>query len=311
MADLTVALAGCGSMGQAHLGCWANLIGVKIGAVCDANQAALSEAAARCEGAAAFYDDREMLKAAGPFDIVDVCAPLIERADIIEAALRAGSHVLSEKPFAPTAEKSRFLATLAAERERLLMPAFVHRFHPPLLFAQELIDNDDIGRPIMFRARFSGYWDEAETRREGNVLTDTASNGVDLFRAFCGEVKSITGKLATVRPGLSVADTAALLLESESGALGVVEASWTSPGGRAIVEIYGAEGACIVDYDTGVLRFQTADSPLWQQREEGGPNRFERLVAHFADAVRGLQAPILTGRDGAIVAELCEEVMKI
>ena len=171
------------------------------------------------------------------------------------------------------------------------MPLFAHRFHPPILFAQELLENDDIGRPTMFRARFSGFWDEAESRREGNVLTDTASNGIDLFRAFCGEVKSITGKLATVRADLSVPDTAALLLESERGALGVVEASWTSPGGRTVVEIYGTAGACLVDYNTGTLRFQNADSPLWQQREEGGPNRFERMTAHFADAVRGLQAP--------------------
>lgn len=310
MADLTVALAGCGSMGQVHLGCWVNLIGVKISAICDANEVALTQTAAQYDGVAAFVDVREMLSA-GPFDIVDVCAPLAQRAAVIEAALRAGSHVLSEKPFAPTAEQSRFLADLAEERERLLMPAFVHRFHPPLLFAQEMLENDDIGRPIMFRARFSGYWDEAESEREGNVLTDTASNGIDLFRAFCGEVKSITGKLATVRPDLSVSDTAALLLESESGALGVIEASWTSPGGRTIVEIYGTAGACIVDYDAGILRYQNADSPLWQQREEGGPNRFERLIAHFADAVRGLQPPILTGTDGAKVAELCETVMNL
>ena len=145
-------LVGCGSMGQVHLGCWANLIGVKIGAVCDPNQTALSETAARYDGAAAFIDDREMLRA-GPFDIVDVCAPLIERAEIIEAALRAGSHVLGEKPFAPTAEMSRFLTDLAEEHERLLMPAFVHRFHPPILFAQELLEQrrhrapDHVSRP--------------------------------------------------------------------------------------------------------------------------------------------------------------------
>lgn len=308
MADLTVALIGCGSMGQALLGCWANLIGVKISAVCDADESLLSQAAASYGGVAAFRDFREML-AAGPFDIVTVCASLPERPAAIEAALRAGSHVLSEKPFAPTAEKSRFLAELAEQQGRILMPAFAHRFHPPVLFAQELLDNDDIGRPTMFRARFSGFWDEAESRREGNVLTDTASNGIDLFRAFCGEVKSITGKLATVRADLSVPDTAALLLESESGALGVIEASWTSPGGRTVVEIYGTAGACLVDYNTGTLRFQNADSPLWQQREEGGPNRFERMTAHFADAVRGLQTPLLTGADGARVAELCEEVM--
>ena len=305
MADLTVALVGCNSMGRVRLGCWANLIGVKIAAFCDSDSDRLMQAANAYESVAAFLEVADLL-AAGPFDIVDVCAPLRERPAVIEAALRAGSHIVSEKPFAPTAEKSRFLANLAEERERFLLPAFPHRFHPPLLFAKELLENDDLGRPIMFRCRFSGYWEEAESERDGDILTDTAGHGIDLFRAFCGEAKSITGRLATVQPNLPVSDTAALLLESESGVLGVIEACWTSPGGGAIVEIYGTGGACLADYAAGTLRFQTAAAPLWQQREEGGPNRFERMVAHFADVVRGLQPPVVTGADGVQVAELTE-----
>ena len=147
----------------------------------------------------------------------------------------------------------------------------------------------------MFRCRFSGYWADAEAERDSDALFDTASNGIDLFRAFCGEVTEVTGHVARISPNLTVADTVALLLKSETGAMGVVEACWSSPGGRTVVEIYGTAGACVVDYDTGFLHFQTADQPVWESREEGGPNRFERLTAHVADAVRGLQAPVVTG----------------
>jgi predicted dehydrogenase len=252
-----------------------------------------------------------------PFDIVDVCTPADRHFEIAEAALRSGANVLCEKPLTPTVEQARALVRLAAERERLLMTAFCHRFHPPILFARELIENDDLGRPAMFRCRFSGLWEEAEARNTadtttpgGGILLETAIHGIDLFRYLVGEVATISGRVRTTNPDLNVADTAALLLESEGGALGVVEASWSTPGGRSTVEIYGTAGACIVDYDTGSLRYLTADQPIWRHHDEGGPNRFEREIAHFADAVRGLQPLAVTGEDGLRAVELCVEAAR-
>ena len=309
MAELSVAVVGLGSMGQVHLQCWANLTGVKVAAVVDSDGVLAARTVMQNEGTAAFVTLKESL-GMGPFDIVDVCVPVEERYAAAEMALRNGCHVLSERPIAANAAQAYALAQLAEERERLLMPGFVQRFHPPLLFVRELLDNDDLGLPTMFRCRFSGYWAEAEAERESDVLYDTAGSGIDLFRAFCGEVTDITGHLATVAPNLSVPDTAALLLKSERGAIGVVEASWSSPGGRTVVEIYGTAGAAVVDYDLGTLRYQTADHPLWQSREEGGPNRYERAIAHFADAVRGLQTLVVTGADGARAVELCEFVAR-
>jgi UDP-N-acetylglucosamine 3-dehydrogenase len=316
MAELSVAIAGCGAAGNVHLACWNNLVGVRIAAVCDIDGMAAARTAAQYEGAAAFTSVSDMLKSQR-FDIVDVCTPAAQHVETAAAALRAGAHVLCEKPLAVTANDARAIVQLAQERERLLMTAFTHRFHPPVLFAKEMVDNDDIGRVTMFRCRFSGYFEGAEgsalsdpDQSGGGALLDTAINGIDLFRYFCGEAASITGRLMQVNPDLRVEDAAALLIEGETGALGVVEASWSQPGGRNVVEIYGTAGACIVDYDTGVLRYLTADQPFYQHREEGGPNRFERQVAHFADAVRGLQPLLVTGEDGLRAVELCEEVYR-
>lgn len=316
MAELSVAVVGCGGAGQVHLACWSNLSGVKIAAVCDVNGHVAARTAAEYEGAAAYTDVAAMLES-GPFDVVDVCTSPDQHFTVAEAALRARANVLCEKPLTLQTDEARALVQLAHERERLLMTAFCHRFHPPLLFAKELVDNDDIGRPTMFRCRFSGYFEGVEqsgqadaTLSGGGVLMDVAIHGIDLFRYLCGEVKRIDGRLQTLNPHLNVEDEALLLLEGESGALGAVEASWSQPGGRNVVELYGTAGACLVDYDTGLLRIFTADQPLYQQREESGPNRFEREIAHFADAVRGLQPLVVTGEDGLRALELCEEVYR-
>ncbi len=317
MAELNIAVVGCGAAGGVHLACWNNLVGVRIAAVCDADGNAAARAAAQYNGAAAFTGVGDML-ASQRFDIVDVCTGAARHFDIASRALKAGANVVCDKPLALTSDSARALVLLAQERERLLLTAFPHRFHPPLLFAKELVDSDDIGRVTMFRCRFSGYLaeeaeandsDDTDNPRVGALL-DTASSGIDLFRYFCGEAASVTGRIAHVNPEVKVEDTVAVLLTGESGALGVVEVSWSQPGGRSVVEIYGTAGACIVDYDTGLIRYLTADQPFYQNREEGGPNRYERLIAHFADAVRGLQPLLVTGDDGLRAIELCEEVYR-
>ena len=163
----------------------------------------------------------------------------------------------------------------------------------------------------MFRCRFSGFWDDAASDRSVSgvgALRSTAIHAIDLFRYLCGEIRDVTGKLHRANLDLDVEDTAALLIGAKSGAIGVVETCWTSPGGRNVLEIYGTAGSCVIDYDAGTLRYLTADQPVWRSRDEGGPNRFERVIANFADVVRGLQPAVATAADAAAAAALCDTV---
>lgn len=311
MAELTVAVVGCGPAGGVHLACWSSLIGVRVAAVCDRDGVAAARSAGLYLGVAAFTDARAML-ASAHFDIVSVCVPAAEQHAVALAALQAGANVLCETPFTADPKQARELVQAASDRERLLMPNFCHRFHPPVLFARELIENDDLGRIALFRCGFSGLRtdlqpDVHEAAGPGALL-ETAIHGVDLFRACCGEANRICGQLLTVRPGLSVEDTVALTLAGENAA-GTVEASWSLPGGRARIEVHGTAGSCVIDYEQGTLRYLTADQPIWRSHDESGPNRFERATAHFADAVRGLQPLAVNGKDGLRAVELCHSLL--
>lgn len=313
MAELTVAVVGCGPAGGVHLACWSSLIGVRVAAVCDKDGVIAAHTAALYLGAAAFTDVRAML-ASAHFDIVSVCVPAAEQYSVALAALQAGANVLCETPFTGDPARARELIQAAADRERLLMPDFCHRFHPPVLFAREMVANDDLGRITMFRCRFSGLRTDLEEKMPAAAVTtgallETAIHGVDLFRAFCGEADRICGQRFTVNPDLKVEDTVALVL-GNGRAAGVVEASWSSPGARGLLEIYGTAGACLIDYDAGALRYLTADQPVWRGHDESGPNRFERATSHFADAVRGLEPLAVTGEDGLRALVLCSDLHK-
>lgn len=313
MAELRVAVIGCGGIGGVHLERWAGVSGARIVAVCDVDAAAATRAATRYN-AEAHTEWRSLLEA-GDLDIVDVCTPPNQHAPIALCALDKGANVLCEKPLARTPAEARSIVDRAAQRGRLLMTAFCHRFHPPILFAKELVDNDDLGRIIMFRNRFGGLFAGVEDRwfadpeiAGGGSLLDTAVHSIDLYRYLVGEVKSATGRIATYNPKMRVEDSTAIILESEKGALGVIESSWATPGSRNIVELYGTAGACFVDYDDGRVRYKTADMTVWETREIGGPDRFQREIGHFADAVRGIQTLMVTGYDGLRANEIIADI---
>jgi predicted dehydrogenase len=313
MPELNVAVVGCGNMGATHLARWSELSGARVAAVCDTDATVATKAAAQV-GAEAHTDWRA-LAGSPEIDVVDICTPPNLHAGIAIAALDGGKHVLCEKPLARTSTEARAMVAAAERSGRKLMTAFCHRFHPPILFAKELIDNDDLGRVVMFRSRFSGailgletQWFSDREAAGGGALLDTAIHSIDLFRYLVEEVGSATGRLTTINPKLKVEDSAAVVLQGENGALGLADASWSTPGGRNVVEIYGTAGACIVDYDTNQVRFKTADMAVWDTREIEGPDRFQREILHFADAVRGLQPLMADGHDGLRAIEIVEQV---
>jgi predicted dehydrogenase len=285
----------------------------KVVAVCDENGAAASKAAS-ARGADAHVDWRSLLDASG-LSAVDICVPPIGHSPIALGALARGIPVLCEKPLARNAVEAREIATAADRAGVPFMTAFCHRFHPPVAFARELIENDDLGKPVMFRNRFSGYFAGVEEKwfsdpevAGGGALPDTAVHSIDLFRFLMGEVAEACGFAATFRPALAVEDSAALCLRAESGAIGVIEASWATPGGRNVLEVYGTAGACTVDYDTGDCRYKTADMAVWQGKSFGGPDRFQLEIDHFAAVLRGEAKLSVTHLDGLRATEIAESV---
>lgn len=316
MADsgsIAVGLVGCGGIGGVHAGSWLQVDGAKIVAVCDVNAEAARAMADRT-GAAAFGTVEEMLGAAR-LDVVDVCVPPCDHSAAVLAALSKGCHVLCEKPLARTVAEAAALVEASTASGKLLMTAFCHRFHPPIMFAKRLIDEGKIGRLAMFRNRFSGLfvgvgdrWFSDPDIAGGGTMLDTAIHSIDLFRYLAGDIETINGCVGTFMEGLRVEDSAVVSLRSAAGVLGVIEASWATPGASNVVELYGTAGMCAVDYNTGLVTYQCAgmDAPVTEVVD--GEDRFAAEVEHFAAAVRGEVELRVTGVDGLRANEAVEAV---
>ncbi|HLH79985.1 MAG TPA: Gfo/Idh/MocA family oxidoreductase [Chthonomonas sp.] len=307
-----VAILGCGAAGKAHLERWLTLAGVEVVALCDTDVAKVAPLAEQIPNCAAFTRLDDTLRNAN-YDIVDVCLPAPAQFEAVSAALKARAHVVCEIPFTASVTQAIELVRIAEMQERLLMPLFTQRFHPPCLFLQDLMANDDIGRPLMFRCRFGSSAGElAELGVLGSPgdgcasFIATALHAIDLFRVFCGEVRKGVGRWRD-KTGSPYA-MLALLLESEL-TLGTIEIMVAPPAGKSALEVYGSAGAAVLDYEEGVLHFTTADHPLWYSRREEGRDRLERALSHFSEAVFGLQMLEVRGEDGVRALQVLEEAL--
>ena len=309
MSDLKIAVIGCGGIGAVHVKSWAKVEGAQVVAACDADLA-------RAEATGATpYDNAEALLAAGGFDAVDICTPPHLHASIAVAALRRGIPVLCEKPLARNPGEAREIVDAAKSSGTLLMTAFCHRFEPGIEFVKALIRPDGIGNVLMFRNRFGTRFKGVEERwfskgaiSGGGTLMDTSVHSVDLFRYLVGEVVAVSGAIDTFNPALEgVEDSAAILLQTAEGSIGTIEASWMTPWSSNVVELYGENGAAVVDYDTGETRYRLQGDDAWTKAELAPGDRFVEELKHFAALLRGEAAPRVTGEDGLRAVEIIHQ----
>lgn len=305
-AKLRVALIGCGGIGSVHLDRWRKIDDAEVVGVCD-----VDADRGRATGLPFFREHTALLEEVRP-DAVDICTPPGLHAPVALAAIERRIPVLSETPLARNPIEARALVDAARSADTRLMTAFCHRFHEPVMIARSLIDEGKLGRVVQFRNRFGALfagiaerWFSKAEVSGGGVLMDTSIHSVDLFRHLVGEVRQVRSLRKTFIAGVEgVEDTGALLLEAESGALGVIEASWDTPFSANVVEIYGERGAVFIDYDAGGIRYRLTGDSDWQRPELSAMDRFERELRHFVAVVRGREAPRVTGEDGLRAIEI-------
>jgi predicted dehydrogenase len=309
MSELKIGIVGCGGIGAVHVKSWAQVENARIVAACDADQSR-----AEATGATAYTDFQQMLEAE-QLDVVDICTPPNLHGPLAVASLGRGIPTICEKPLARTPDEAREILAAAEASGTPLMTAFCHRFHPPVELVRDLITDGTLGRVLMFRNRFGTRFQGVENRwfsdaavAGGGVLMDTSIHSIDLFRYLVGEVASVAAATNTFNPAITgLEDSAAMLLTSESGAIGVIEGSWMTPWSANVVEIYGENGAAVIDYDNGVTRYRLHGGGEWITAQPPAGDRFVRELQHFAAVLRGQEQLRVDGRDGLRAVEVIHQ----
>jgi UDP-N-acetyl-2-amino-2-deoxyglucuronate dehydrogenase len=228
----TAAVIGCGDVSVVHLEAIDALPGAELVAVCDTDPGTAAAAAARHQ-VPAFPDHRRLLETVQP-DVVHICTPHHQHADVAVDCLAAGVDVLLEKPLAHSPEDAqRIIAAAEQHPGSKIGVCFQNRYNAAVHAVRKLLDSGDLGTvtgsaatvlwhrtPAYYQAK---PWRGRREQSGGGVLINQAIHTLDLVQWLVGDVTRVAGRAGTYSlDGLiDVEDTAQLVLGHEGGARSV------------------------------------------------------------------------------------------
>jgi UDP-N-acetyl-2-amino-2-deoxyglucuronate dehydrogenase len=235
-------------------------------------------------------------------DAVCITTPSGAHGDPAIAAMKAGKHVLCEKPLEITAQRIDAMLACAKETGRILAAVFQSRFGQGAQTVKRAVDAGRFGRITLASAyikwwRTQEYYDSGAWRGTweldgGGALMNQGIHAIDLLQWLVGmpvEVKATTATLAHER--IAVEDTAVAALRYESGGLGVIEGATSAfPGWTKRIELSGDKGSVILEDDT--IKF-------WQFAEEDpGDEAIRHGSAGGANIGGGAANPMAISTEG-------------
>lgn len=246
-------MIGCGLIGRKRVQAMTRIRGVEVRAVCDLDAARANDLARLAPGARAVTDYQHLMSDPAISAVV-VATPNAALAPAALAAVRAGKHVLLEKPGALHAAELRLIESAAATGVCVRL-GYNHRFHPAIRKARELVDAGALG-PLMFlRARYGhggrkGYdreWRADPALSGGGELIDQGVHLIDLAGWFLGEFPTVEGHASTYFWDMKVDDNAFLSLRTARGQTAWLHVSCTEWKNLFSFEIYGRDGKLALD----------------------------------------------------------------
>jgi predicted dehydrogenase len=243
---MNVAIVGCGLIGRKR----AEALGAfRLVACADADLDRAAALAASAGGADAAADWREVV-ARKDVGMVIVATPHHLLAEVSLAAVRAGKHVLVEKPAARRVAEIDPLIDAARRAGVLVRVGFNHRYHPSVLKAREIVESGELGELMFVRGRYGhggrvGYeneWRADPAISGGGELIDQGVHLIDLSRLFLGDFVHVQGFAHTYFWNMPVEDNAFLLLRTARDQAAFLHASCTEWKNMFSMEIYGRTG---------------------------------------------------------------------
>lgn len=250
-------------------------------------------------------------------DIAIICTQNSLHEAIAHQAMRAGMHVLVEKPLATTPESGRRLVEIAAVTGRRTKVGFNHRFRLPMKAGLELVGDGYIGKVLMVRAR-AGHaqfvhkpdsWFCQHCSSGGGALLDLGSHLADVGRSILGDFEKVSawaGKAGLQHADVEDAGEARFL--TRDGRLLEIFVCWTDfrPFLGLQVEIFGEKGRVVIDFTTNTTCLVTRSGESFQKSfpfEDPNHSWIEE-IQEFRDAILENRRPDGDGEDGLATLEM-------
>lgn len=323
-ADLDVLLVGYGLAGRVFHGpLIAATPGLAVTGVVTTDDERAAQARRDHPGATVFPDLESGL--ARGCDLVVVASANVTHVPFAERALRAGAHVVVDKPIAADAGEAEALAVLAEQHGRLVVPFHNRRWDSDFLTALRVSESGVLGMVHRFESRMDrmrvvpkpGWRGSADPVDLGGMLYDLGSHLVDQALILMGPAVSVSATVRSVRPLDPTDDDVVVLITHDGGGVSVLSASQVSAFGDQRMAVLGTNGGLRIRHgDTqedvlrsgiipgdewgaepsahaAILRTYDSDSLATEEAVPLERGRWPEFYRSLVDAIRdGAQAPV-------------------
>jgi len=303
MRKLNVAVIGCGSWGRNHARVYKELQRSALLAVADVNESVAEEVGEMYN--VDWYTDPDKVFDRPDIEAVSICTPTVTHADIALTAIKAGKHVLVEKPMTDTIDEAESLIRVAETQGVYLAVGFVERFNPAVNETVKKVSGGEIGDVILAHAR-------RVSRRplrigDVGVIKDLAIHDIDivnqLFRSEAKEVFATAGNIAH-----QFEDYANIIVRFEGNRNAFVETNWLTPRKVRRLIVTGTKGLINVEYITQEITIENNQGIYQPFIENKEPLWLE--LDGFVGSIREDRQPQPTGLDGLKALRICEAALK-
>lgn len=285
MSDVRIAIIGVGNIGNLHASYLVEkkIKNAKLVAFCDVNSEKLKLAEVKYGSDFKFYPSVEQVLTDSEIDAVIISTPHYDHPVIAIAAMKAGKHVLSEKPAGVYTKKVREMIEEAQKHPELTFSLMYNqRMNPTYQKAKELVEAGELGElrrsnwiiTNWYRSQSyynSGGWRATWAGEGGGVLLNQDPHQLDLWQWICGMPQRVMGfAYFGKRRNVEVETEVTAYVEYENGATGVFVTTTTETPGTNRFEIVGSKGKIVIEDNQMKFWRLRVDEAEWNATYLGG-----------------------------------------
>src|SRR5215469_9654790 len=247
-------------------------------------------------------------------DVVYVATPVFLHAPQTIQALRAGKHVICEKPMAMNEAEARRMVRAGEESGKVFGVAYYRRCYPKIQRAKQLLESGAIGQP--FFAELTNYmwfdgtgdrgWLFDPAKAGGGPLFDIASHRIDVLNFLFGQPLRVSGQLSNLVHHYAVEDNATVMIEYAGGVRGVVDVRWHSNVKRDECRIRGTEG----EIEMSPLNGSELIYPGGRESLPTHDNLHYPMIENFVDALEGKVELLSSGASAYLTDWVTQQVLR-
>ncbi len=310
-------VAGCGKfMEQTFLPTLLQLKKSKLVSVYSSSKERADFIADKFSALDSFNDFDEFLKS--DFDALYIGSNNADHFEQVIRAAKAKKNILCEKPLSLNSAQAEEMVRVCNENNVFLSVNYVHRFHPLVVKAKELISRQMIGKIVNINVNFNIDLPPNENFRfkkslsGGGALRDLGTHLIDVLRFLGGEIDDIKGFVDNVVYKSEVDDYATAVVKFRDSGYGSFSVSFNSKKSFNRIEVVGVKGALSVD---NLIGSKSSAAKLTIDLVGEGRKAFRRrankmihLLKSVQDSFLSNSKPSVTGEDGLINMKLMEKL---